>query len=1143
MICCLKVRAVAAGLVLACGSAFVVAQDSGDKGGEGLPSPAPNAVVNAVSVKAGDGVFKKDTDEPIVMPTDMPPLNKIPPMPMSNGGGLQGGLPTQQEGRMIMYNADTGKIEETPAAFVQYLPDMSGGGFGGAYPLGSGETTNWNSTMSAVSDGNLVNAPFRMNVKVAMRFLRTDGNFSWFVCSGTMIDAETVLTAGHCIYDQGGDGIAEGWATEVYVYPGWDGTGDATPNSPDFPVPETIFNSWGFARGTSYASWSTWTDNGDWDGDVGLVRVTRAVGMLTGWYGWNYGSSCSTIQGRTYRNNAYPAEFCGGSLHTGAQMYTWNGQIDSCPDNQLRIDTNTGCLGAVWGGMSGSSMYYESGGDRFASAVCSTSNRSSRANYARLFEGFVNYMNDTFIPDSRTNSFDLQALDCNISDTTWNAGSSVTGFSFIGSNPTNVNPGNQTYNYNIYLSANTNVSESDTLLEEQSYGFDYAAMQNVRVNTGAFTIPLTVTPGNYYLGVVLDTGTGGDTNSSNNDSDTWDAVLINVGACVNPPAPGGVVSLNFDFCDRNRLTWNAASGASTYQVWRNTVNNSATASLRTTTGTTTYDDFTAVVGTVYYYWVKALYPCGTSGFSLVADGERNSTPSAPINVIASDGLGCGSVTVSWNSSARASNYRIYRATTNNSGSASQIAIDTASPYVDNTALGALQYYYWVRAENDCGISSFSVSNAGSTDTTPGTVINVNATDDASCVNVTVTWNSSLFADSYNVYRSVINSSVFASLLGSTANTTYVDGTAVAGTTYYYWVKTVNDCGVGANFSSSNSGRRRTLPAAPPTGLVASDATNTCPTAISLTWSSVVNADFYRVYRNTVNDPNTSTLIANVFGTNYSDATAAPSTTYFYWVRSANSCGTTAAFSTVDQGSRGGAPSAPFAVSASDGSTCQSVSVTWSHALSGINFRIYRNTVNNSGTATQIGTDTASPFIDNTVVGTTTYFYWVRAETACGLSGFSFSNSGFAGTGVTIDTQPANTVVYEGQTATFTIDVGGATGYRWRKNGINLADGGDIDGSGTDTLNIFNCDPTDQATYTCFVSSRCGNTLSQGATLTVLPLPCPADFNQDGGIDGSDVEVFFAAFEGGQSEADVNFDGGIDGSDVDYFLQAWENGAC
>jgi T5SS/PEP-CTERM-associated repeat protein len=60
---------------------------------------------------------------------------------------------------------------------------------------------------------------------------------------------------------------------------------------------------------------------------------------------------------------------------------------------------------------------------------------------------------------------------------------------------------------------------------------------------------------------------------------------------------------------------------------------------------------------------------------------------------------------------------------------------------------------------------------------------------------------------------------------------------------------------------------------------------------------------------------------------------------------------------------------------------------------------------------------------------------------------------------------------------------------------------------------------------------------------VLTGACPADFNQDGGIDGSDVDAFFASWESGDSAADVNRDGGVDGSDVDVFFSLWEAGGC
>ncbi|MBS0198007.1 MAG: hypothetical protein JSR77_14720 [Planctomycetes bacterium] len=55
--------------------------------------------------------------------------------------------------------------------------------------------------------------------------------------------------------------------------------------------------------------------------------------------------------------------------------------------------------------------------------------------------------------------------------------------------------------------------------------------------------------------------------------------------------------------------------------------------------------------------------------------------------------------------------------------------------------------------------------------------------------------------------------------------------------------------------------------------------------------------------------------------------------------------------------------------------------------------------------------------------------------------------------------------------------------------------------------------------------------------------CPADFNQDGGVDGADVQSFFVAWEASDASADVNQDGGIDGGDVESFFAAWEAGGC
>ncbi len=55
--------------------------------------------------------------------------------------------------------------------------------------------------------------------------------------------------------------------------------------------------------------------------------------------------------------------------------------------------------------------------------------------------------------------------------------------------------------------------------------------------------------------------------------------------------------------------------------------------------------------------------------------------------------------------------------------------------------------------------------------------------------------------------------------------------------------------------------------------------------------------------------------------------------------------------------------------------------------------------------------------------------------------------------------------------------------------------------------------------------------------------CYADYNQDGGVDGGDIEAFFSDWESGSSFADVNQDGGIDGGDIETFFIQWSNGGC
>ena len=140
----------------------------------------------------------------------------------------------------------------------------------------------------------------------------------------------------------------------------------------------------------------------------------------------------------------------------------------------------------------------------------------------------------------------------------------------------------------------------------------------------------------------------------------------------------------------------------------------------------------------------------------------------------------------------------------------------------------------------------------------------------------------------------------------------------------------------------------------------------------------------------------------------------------------------------------------------------------------------------------------------------------------------------------ISTQPPAQTVCAGSRVELTMESSGSAPmrYQWR------LDGAEIDGATDATLVIEVVSAADQGSYDCVIENDCGDTDSDNAALTVEACAsCPADFNQDGGVDGQDLEAFFVVWEEGDSHADVNIDGGVDGGDVESFFAAWEAGGC
>ncbi len=87
---------------------------------------------------------------------------------------------------------------------------------------------------------------------------------------------------------------------------------------------------------------------------------------------------------------------------------------------------------------------------------------------------------------------------------------------------------------------------------------------------------------------------------------------------------------------------------------------------------------------------------------------------------------------------------------------------------------------------------------------------------------------------------------------------------------------------------------------------------------------------------------------------------------------------------------------------------------------------------------------------------------------------------------TIHFPPQGRTNFPGTKTTFTVtaDGTGPLTYQWRKNGMNLADGGDISGATLPTLTIDRVSPANAASYDVLVTGF-GNVTSAPATLTVV----------------------------------------------------------
>ena len=403
------------------------------------------------------------------------------------------------------------------------------------------------------------------------------------------------------------------------------------------------------------------------------------------------------------------------------------------------------------------------------------------------------------------------------------------------------------------------------------------------------------------------------------------------------------------------LTWNASTGATSYDVYFGTT---SPPPLVANTSATSYAPGTLNAGTRYYWQVTAKNGGGSNSSAIWSFTTQVAGPVLVSPVAGAAGVAL-TPTLSWAASTGATSYDVYFGT---ASTPPLVTNTTATSYAPGTLSAGTRYYWQVTARNSGGSGSsvtwsFTTQVAAPVLTSPA-----NGAAGVAWA-ATLSWAASTGATSYDVYFGTASTPPLAM---NTAGTSYTPVTLSAGTVYY-WRVAAKDAG-GSNTSATWS--FTTLVAGPGLTAPANGAVGVS-WAPTLTWTASSGAISYDVKFGSSFPP---PLVTNITATSYSPGTLTPGTTYYWQVVARNSggLGASATWSFTTQ------LTAPVLVAPENGALGVSLTPTlsWSGSVGAASYGVYLGT---SSSPPPVTSTTGTSYAAGPLIGGTVYNWRVVAN--------------------------------------------------------------------------------------------------------------------------------------------------------------------